>query len=47
MTQEPLEGSGLLIIEERRLRVFENRALTRILEPKGDEVKGRWRKLHI
>jgi hypothetical protein len=28
------------------LRVFENRALGRIFEPKSDEVTGEWRKLH-
>ena len=28
------------------LRVFENRVLTRIFEPKRDEVTGEWRKLH-
>jgi hypothetical protein len=27
--------------------VFENRVLRRILGPKGDEVTGEWRKLHI
>jgi len=32
--------------EERRLRVFENRALRRIFGPKMDEVTGEWRKLH-
>jgi hypothetical protein len=32
--------------EERRLRVFENRVLRRILEPKRDEVTGEWRELH-
>jgi hypothetical protein len=32
--------------EERRLRVFENRVLRRILGPKRDEVAGEWRKLH-
>jgi hypothetical protein len=26
--------------------VFENRVLRRIIVPKGDEVKGGWRKLH-
>jgi hypothetical protein len=26
--------------------VFENRVLTRIFGPKGDEVTGGWRKLH-
>jgi hypothetical protein len=32
--------------EERRLRVFENRMLRRIFEPKRDEVTGEWRRLH-
>jgi hypothetical protein len=32
--------------EERRLRVFENRVVKRILGPKRDEVTGEWRKLH-
>jgi hypothetical protein len=32
--------------EEHRLRVFENRVLSRIFVPKGDEVTGDWRKLH-
>jgi hypothetical protein len=32
--------------EEHRLRVFENRVLTRIFGPKRDEVTGDWRKLH-
>jgi hypothetical protein len=32
--------------DERRLRVFENRVLRRILDPKRDEVTGEWRKLH-
>jgi len=31
--------------EEGRLRVFENRVLKRILEPKRVEVAGEWRKL--
>jgi hypothetical protein len=31
--------------EEHRLRVFENRVLRRIFEPKREEV-GSWRKLH-
>jgi hypothetical protein len=26
--------------------VFENRVLRNIFEPKKDEVKGKWRKLH-
>jgi hypothetical protein len=32
--------------EERRLKVFENRVLRRVFGPKGDEVTGKWRKLH-
>jgi hypothetical protein len=32
--------------EERRLKVFENRVLRRVLGPKRDEVTGEWRKLH-
>jgi hypothetical protein len=32
--------------EKRRLRVFENRMLRRVLGPKRDEVTGEWRKLH-
>ena len=32
--------------EERRLRVFENRVLRRILGPKRDEVTGEWRKIY-
>jgi hypothetical protein len=31
--------------EEHRLRVFENRVLRRIFEPKWDEIIGDWRKL--
>jgi len=40
------ETWSLTLREERRLRVFENRALRRIFGPKGDEVTGEWRKLH-
>ena len=36
----------LTLIEEHRLRVFENRVLRRIFGPKRDEVTGEWRKLH-
>jgi len=32
--------------KERKLRVFENKALKRILGPKRDEVAAEWRKLH-
>jgi hypothetical protein len=28
------------------MKVFENRMLKRIFEPKKDEVTGEWRKLH-
>jgi hypothetical protein len=37
---------SLTLIEEHRLRVFENRVLRRIFRPKRDEVTGEWRKLH-
>jgi hypothetical protein len=33
-------------MEEHKLRMFENRVLRRIFEPKKDEVTGGWRKLH-
>ena len=32
--------------EECRLRVFENKVLRRMFEPKRDEVTGDWRRLH-
>ena len=32
--------------EERKLRVLENSVLRRSFEPKGDEVRREWRKLH-
>ena len=32
-------------MEERRLRVFENRVLRGVFGPKRDEVTGEWRKL--
>jgi hypothetical protein len=34
---------SLILREEHRLRVFENRVLRRIFGPKGDEVTGGWR----
>jgi hypothetical protein len=37
---------SLILREERRLRVFENRVLRRVFGPKRDEVTGEWRKLH-
>jgi len=32
--------------KKRRLKVFENRVLRRITEPKRDKVTGEWRQLH-
>jgi hypothetical protein len=32
--------------EECRLRVFENRMMSRLFGPKKDEVTGEWRRLH-
>ena len=40
------ETWSLTLREERRLRVFENRVLRRVLGPQRDEVTGEWRKLH-
>jgi hypothetical protein len=40
------ETWSLTLREEYRLRVFENRVLRRIYEPKTGEVMGGWRKLH-
>ena len=40
------ETWSLILREERRLRVFENRVLSRVFGPKRDEVTGEWRKLH-
>jgi hypothetical protein len=37
---------SLILREEHRLRVFENRVLKRIFGPKRDEVTGGCRKLH-
>jgi hypothetical protein len=37
---------SLILTEEHRLRVSENRVMRRILGPKRDEVTGEWRKLH-
>jgi hypothetical protein len=41
-----LETWSLTTKEEHRLRVFENKVLRRIVEPKRDEVTGGWRKLN-
>jgi hypothetical protein len=35
-----------ILREVHRLRVFENRVLTRIFGPKRGEMTGGWRKLH-
>ena len=40
------ETWSLTLMEERRLRVSENRVLRRVFGPKRDEVRGEWRKLH-
>ena len=36
----------LMLREECRLWVFQNRALKRIFQPKRDDVTGEWRELH-
>jgi len=41
------ETWSLILREDHRLRVFENRVLRRIFGPKRDEVTGPWRKLRI
>jgi hypothetical protein len=40
------EPWSFTLMEECRLRMFENRVLTRIFGPKRDEITGEWRKLH-
>jgi hypothetical protein len=40
------ETWSLTLRAKRRLRVFENRALSRLFGPKRGEVTGEWRKLH-
>ena len=40
------ETWSLALMEERRLRVLENRVQRRIFWFKRDEVIGEWRKLH-
>jgi hypothetical protein len=40
------ETWSLMLREEHRLMVFENRVLRRIFGPKRDAVMGEWRKLH-
>jgi hypothetical protein len=38
------ETWSLALTEEHRLRVFENRVLTRMLDPKREEMAEGWRK---
>jgi hypothetical protein len=40
------ETWSLTLREEHSLRLFENRVLRKIFEPKRDVVTGEWRKLH-
>jgi hypothetical protein len=40
------ETWSLILREEQRLRVFENRVLRRIFGPKRYELLGQWKKLH-
>jgi len=37
---------SLKLREERKLRIFDNRVLRKILGPGSDEVTGEWRRLH-
>ena len=39
------EAWSLTLMEERRIRVFENKILSRIFRPKRNE-NGEWRRLH-
>ena len=40
------ENWPFILMEKRRVTVFENRVSRRIFRPKRDEVTGEWRKLH-
>jgi hypothetical protein len=40
------ETWSLILTEEHRLKVFENRVLRKISGPKREEVTGEWRRLH-
>ena len=40
------ETWSLTLREERKLRVFENMVLRRVVGPRRDEVTGEWRRLH-
>jgi hypothetical protein len=37
---------SVILRDEHRLRVFENRVLRELVRSKRDEVKGEWRRLH-
>ena len=41
-----LLNAFIILMEERKLRVFENMVLRRIYGPRRDEVTGEWRRLH-
>jgi hypothetical protein len=36
----------IIFSEEHRLRIFDKRVLRKILGPKRDEMRGKWRRLH-
>jgi hypothetical protein len=40
------ETQSVTLREEHRLRMFENRALRKIFEPKWADMTGGWRKVH-
>jgi hypothetical protein len=40
------EAWSLILREERRLKVFENRVLRIVFGPTRDEITGEWKKLH-
>ena len=40
------ETCSLTLREERKLRVFENMVLRKIIGSRRDEVTGEWRRLH-
>jgi hypothetical protein len=40
------ETWSLTLRKERRLRVFENRVLRKVFEPKRNEVTGEWKNIH-
>ena len=46
MVLSECETWSLILREERRLRVFENRVLRKVFGPKRDDVTREWRKLH-